>query len=288
MLVLHADPVFRERLRRAAHPRFEPSYFSCWDALPDAVRTAAPAGIVVVDPYYGQGPRGGLAPALYPLLRAFPSATVVAAFNNRPGWFHDVRTLGEWGVVEVIDVDAEDTSEALRRRLESARGRPLQSLLDRGIAIPFPGRGRAILDAAGELIAVGGHARNLASALHLSPATLLRWCRRSGLPVPRRLLVWMRLLLAAELLDDPGQTVSNIAFACGYSSDDALRRALSAAVHLGPTALRERGAFRVVSAAFVAELAECRRAASETTVRPLAQSWAEDVPRRSRQPARVA
>lgn len=289
LLVLHADRVFRERLRRAARPRFEVCWVPDWTALPDAVRTAAPAGIVVVDPYHGQGARGGLAPELYTLLRAFPSATVVAAFADRPGWFHDIRTLGEWGVVEVIDIVAEDTAEAVRRRLDAARGRPLRSLLDRGVAVPFPGRGRAILDAAGELVAVGGHARNLAAALHLSPATLLRWCRSSGLPVPRRLLVWMRLLLAAEMLDDPGQTVANVALACGYSSDDALRRALYGVVQMGPTTLRQEGAFRVVSAAFVQALAECRRAIDEpASRRPLVGPWLDEgraVPRHS---ARVA
>lgn len=289
LLILHADRVFRERLRRAAQSRFEVCWVPDWEALPEAVRSAAPAGIVVADPYHGQGSRGGLAPELYSLLRAFPSATVVAAFSNQPGWFHDIRTLGEWGVVEVIDIVAEDTAEAVRRRLDAARGRPLRSLLDRGVAVPFPGRGRAILDAAGELVAVGGHARNLAAALHLSPATLLRWCRSSGLPVPRRLLVWMRLLLAAEMLDDPGQTVSNVALACGYSSDDALRRALYGVVKMGPTTLRQRGAFRVISAAFVAALAECRRAVEEPAPRAAVVGvWAGKPAAVSRHPARVA
>lgn len=289
LLVLHADRVFRERLRRAAHSRFELCWIPDWSALPDAVRTATPAGIVVVDPYHGQGSQDGLAPELYALLRAFPSATVVAAFANQPGWFHDLRTMGEWGVVEVIDIAAEDTAEAVRRRLDAARGRPLRSLIDRGVAIPFPGRGRAILDAAGELVAVGGHARNLAAALQLSPATLLRWCHRSGLPVPRRLLVWMRLLLAAELLDDPGQTVENVALACGYSSDDALRRALYGVVEMGPTTLRQRGAFRVISAAFVAALAECRRAVEEPASHPpVIERWADKPASVSRHPARVA
>ena len=33
------------------------------------------------------------------------------------------------------------------------------------------------------------------------------------------------MLLAAELLDDPGRTISDAALACGYASDSSLRRA---------------------------------------------------------------
>lgn len=112
-----------------------------------------------------------------------------------------------------------------------------------------------------EVVATGGHARDLARALYLSRITLLRWCRRSGLPVPRRLLVWMRVLLAAELLDNPGQSVLAVALACGYSSDRTLRRALYVAVGAGPTELRERGAFRTVSAAFLDALRGSRNSA---------------------------
>ena len=56
--------------------------------------------------------------------------------------------------------------------------------------------------------------------------TVLRWAERAGLPAPRRMLAWMRILLAAVLLDDPGRTVLSVAHACGYSSDSSLRRAM--------------------------------------------------------------
>lgn len=262
LLVLHADPVFAERVREAAHPRFKLEWISGWKALPDAVREAAPSGLLVVDPYFDRAKHGGPAPNLHALLRNFPSTPVVAAPSDHVDRLRDVGTLGEWGVSDVIDV-LEDTVHTMQVRIEGARGRPLRTLLEREVPASVPGRGRAILDAAVDVVATGGHARDLARDLHLSPATLLRWCRRSGIPVPRRLLVWMRALLAAELLDDPGQTVLGVALACGYSSDRTLRRALYSATGFGPTGLRNRGAFKTVAAAFVAELKECRRASAQ-------------------------
>lgn len=214
-------------------------------------------GLTVVDPYHGRGLREGPAPELHALLRAFPSATVIAAPPPHSRRLRDARVLGEWGITEIID-PFEDSMESVRLVLEDARGRPLRTLLERGVDLDVPGRGRAILDAAVEVVAAGGHARDLARALYLSPITLMRWCRRSGLPVPRRLLVWMRVLLAAELLDNPGQSVLSVALSCGYSSDRTLRRALYVAVGIGPKELRERGAFRTASAAFLRTLRECR------------------------------
>lgn len=258
LVLMHSDSTLRERVRRLAHGRWELRWVAGWACLPDALREIGPAGIAVLDPYHAQPPRGGISPELGALLRRFPSATVVAALRERPGWLADIRTLGEWGIAAVLDLDAETTDLATLQRITNVRGRPLRALLDRDLNIPLSGRGRAILDAAAEVAVSGGHARDLAKGLHLHRDTLLRWCRQAELPVPRRLLMWMRILLAAELLDNPGQTAESVAFACGYSSDDALARALGQQLGMRPGVLRERGAFRLASTRFRDELRELR------------------------------
>lgn len=260
LLLLHPDEGFRQRVWEAVGHRFRVRFMAGWSELPDAVRASAPTGIAVIDPYYGAFPGTGLAPEAGDLLRMFPSATVVAALGSRPGWYDDVRTLGEWGVAEIIDTSAEDTPAALLQRISRARGRPLRSLLERGVDLPLSQRGRIIIDAAVDTVAIGGQASDLARSLRVSRATLLRRCRQAGLPVPRRLILWMRMLLAGELLDDPGQAFGDVALACGYSSTDAFRRALTNTTGLGPVELRERGAFRAVTAMFAAELEERQRA----------------------------
>jgi AraC-like DNA-binding protein len=255
---LHADAVFREQSRRAAGKKFEFHCVSSWEELRERLRSAPPSALSVVDPYWGE--RGGeLSGALRLLLLEFPSVTVVAALELKPQRYRDLRTLGAWGVSEVIALGEVDTVEGISRHLHGVQGRPLQSLLERSLPQSLTGNARALLMAAAEVVSTGGQAKELARALYLSPRTLLRWCDRAELPAPRRVLVWMRILLATELLDDPGRTVSSVALACGYASDNSLRRALQDFLDTTPTALRRAGAFATASRAFLRELDKVRQ-----------------------------
>ncbi|HEX6910045.1 MAG TPA: helix-turn-helix domain-containing protein [Longimicrobium sp.] len=261
LIVMHSDPVFKERVRRVGSQRFKTQFVDDWDALRTSLNESPPAALVVVDPYTRTyGTEAELAPELRSILWEFPTATVIAALEVRRGRVRDLRTLGEWGVKEVIALDEEDTVEAIGRRLRSAQGRPLQSLLERSLPTNLSGRARALLMAAAEVVAEGGHGRDLAASLKLSERTLLRWAEQADLPPPRRILAWMRVLLACELLDDPGQTVLSVAYTCGYASDSSLRRAVQEFTEVMLTQLRKQGAFATASEKFLTELNDAREA----------------------------
>ena len=262
---MHSDATFRDRVKQACGSDYRFLAVPDWEALHEAVRDSPPAALVVVDPYDG-GPeakrngKSALSPALRTLLTDYPSTAVLAALEVRPERFDDLRTLGKWGVVQVISLDHDDTAFSISQRLRGARGRPLRALLEEVLPPETSGRARAILEAASDVVTVGEHGRDLAGALHLSRRTLLRWCQRAGLPAPRRLLAWMRVLLACELLDDPGRTVLSVAHTCGYSSDSGLRRITQKFLDSSPTELREVGAFRFAAKEFVKVLNEERQA----------------------------
>jgi AraC-like DNA-binding protein len=285
LLVLHSDALFRERLRRLSNPRFQTQFVGDWDALRTALKEAPPAALVVVDPYtHSYGSEAELASELRSLLWEFPTATVIAALEVKRNRVRDLRTLGEWGVKEVIALDEEDTLESISRRLRSAQGRPLQSLLERSLPSSLSGRARTLLMAAAEVVAEGGHGRDLAASLRLSERTLLRWAEQADLPPPRRVLAWMRVLLACELLDDPGQTVLSVAYTCGYASDSSLRRAVQEFTGVLLTELRKQGAFATASEKFLAELQDTReqgrqRRKSERAAERAASGEPEEKPR---------
>lgn len=259
LLVLHGDPLLRERLRTvAAKQRLDLRLIDGWEELLDAVRSAPASALVVVDPYEASETPGQPTVELASLLNRFPSLTVTAALAVRPGRLRDVLKLGQWGVVQVIDLEEETTALALAHRLMAARGRPLRALVERSLPAYTSASARAILSAASSIVAEGGQGKDLAKTLHITPRTLTRWCRKAGLPPPKRLLAWMRILLAAEFLDDPGRPVSAVALACGYAADSSLRLALRRFTGLTPTELRERGAFAAASEAFLAALEEAR------------------------------
>jgi AraC-like DNA-binding protein len=264
LLVLHPDLVFRERVRQACRKDYQFQVVEGWSQLLRAVRESPPAALMLVDPYFGRNGRpeeggGGLAPELRTILCDFPSVAVLAAFGVKPERFDDLRTLGRWGVVQVISIGHDDTPLSINRRLQAARGRPLRALLEQVLPPETSGRARAILEAATDVVSVGNNGQDLATALHLSRRTLLRWCQRSGLPAPRQMLAWIRVLLACELLDDPGRPVLSVAHTCGYSSDSGLRRITQKFLNASPSELRERGAFKLASRAFVEVLNEERR-----------------------------
>lgn len=240
--------------------------FACWSVadwrmLHDAVREAPPTAVIVVDPYLGTDD-GTVAPELDALIEEFPYASVVAAVRLRQadGSPAPLRELSMRGISEIILVGLEDTPPAIRRILNLAQGRFLKELLRRILPPYVTGRARVVLMAGAVALSAGGHAPDMARALAVSPKTLIRWCERVYLPPPRRVLAWIRVLLAAELLDDPSRTVSGVARACGYTSDTALRRALLDFLAVGPTQLRETGAMAVASRTFLRELAELRDA----------------------------
>ena len=261
LLVLHTNGAFRERVRRVGPHGFQCTFLTSWDELRRAVVDSPPAAILIVDPYAdSRRDDPQLSSELRALLWEFPSATVLAALEIRSGRSRDLRTLGEWGVTDIISLVEDDTHEAIYRRLRSVEGRSLQTLLERTLPPLLSGRTRMLMMTAAEVVAVGGKARELARRLHLSERTVLRWAERGGLPPPRRLLAWMRILLAASLLDDPGRTVLSVAHACGYASDSSLRRAMQDFLATGPTALRREGAFPAASRAFLEELSRTRAA----------------------------
>ena len=203
LIVLHSNGAFRERVRRVSGKTFDCTFISDWETLRAAISDLPPAALLVVDPYApGSRDAPQLSPELRALLWEFPSATVLAAMELRPGRSHDVRTLGEWGVTDIISINEDDTLEAMSMRLRAAQGRPLQNQLQRCLPTNMSGRSRTLLMTAAEIVSVGGRGRDLARALHLSERTVLRWAERAGLPPPRRLMAWVARA-ATPIATDP-------------------------------------------------------------------------------------
>ncbi|MDB4950098.1 MAG: Helix-turn-helix, AraC protein [Gemmatimonadetes bacterium] len=256
LLLLHSDLQFHDRVRRAVGGRREVVDLDGWEALRSSLRTSPPGTVALVDPYVADAEV--LAPSLRDVLRDFRSATVVAAYPFGAAQYGDLRTLGQWGVAELVCIGKEDSRAALLRRLRALESRPVERVLAGLVHRSLHARARALLAAAGETVATGGQTPEMAAALELTERTLLRWCARADLPPPRRLLAWLRVLLACDLLDDPGHSLSSASRACGYAADMPLRRAIRNLVGLEPRELRQAGALSSATHMLAQELAELR------------------------------
>lgn len=219
------------------------SVLPSWPALYGVLSRAHPALVAVVDPYAADG---RVDPEFFTLLANYPSIAIVAAFEVEAGRVGDLRRMLDEGASEVLNLCREADVGLARRRLRNALARPLKRQVEGALSAHVSADARVVIRAAIEVAAVGGKAPDLAEKLGVAPRTLIQYCANSGALPPRRLLAWMRILLAAQLLEDPGRSIGNVALACGYANDWALRRTVRKFVN--PESLR--GIFGQAAAAF--------------------------------------
>lgn len=263
LLLLHPDETLAAALGRLPGLPYRVQRVSDWQMLGDLLGRSPPTALAVVYPF-GAGDEGeGLAEELRDLIRKFPSATVVAALHVNPTQPNIIRSVLEWGVADWLDLTREETPIAIARRLRTVWSKPVQRLLRRALPRGIPSRSRLLLTVAVEVVAAGGQAPEMAAALGVAERTVPRWCERADLPPPRRLMAWLRLLLAADLLDDTGRSTESVARATGYAGAQSLKTGMRNLMNMPVRELRSRGAFAAVSQAFADELFALREQARE-------------------------
>lgn len=230
---------------------------SDWAELLTAVPRLPPSAIVLLD-CTPEGRTDRVPARVWELLLEFPSVAVVAAVDApsvAPGILGQLLSRG---VADVLDLSLEDTPELAAHRLREAHARPFKRSVDDGLDQYPSARARVLIRAAAHVAATGGGATELAAQFSVIPETVTEWCVAAALPPPRRLQAWMRVLLAAFLLQEPPRTIAGVAAACGYTTDRALRRAFNRFLGVDARTLRGPGAFQVAMREFNRDLSRSR------------------------------
>lgn len=204
--------------------RYAARQVESWEELHAELRDAPPSTVSLVDPCAGADGAGPSRRVLE-LVERHPMNPVVAALPLRPERTEDVRTLLEWGVSELLDLELEPAADAVVLRVRQAHARPLKRRIEAVLQRTLSVDARTLLWAAAEVAVDGGGAQELARMFEVAPRTVSGLCTREGLPAPRHLHAWMRLFLAAALLEGMERTTGSVARACGYATNHALRRA---------------------------------------------------------------
>lgn len=244
---------------------YEIEFLGDWDSLFSAIPRLSASGVVLVDCTPAGPQEQQVTARLWELLRDFPSVAVVAAVDATIVAPELIRVLFDQGVSDVLDLSLESTPGLAVQRLGDAHARPFKRRFEEALNRYPSARARTIMRAAAHVAASGGGANDLAEQFGVSPETVAAWCTSAALPPPRSLQTWMRVLLAALLLQDQSRTAADIAAACGLSSDRTLRRAFNRSVGVDVRTLRGAQAFHHVMSAFNAELARCRESRRTTT-----------------------
>jgi AraC-like DNA-binding protein len=159
----------------------------------------------------------------------------------------DVFDAGRAGIDGLVIADRDDSPERFSTLLEQAEARSVASKL-RAL---FAGIHPLVRDAV--LIAVTrSHERLtpeiLARSLSLGRRALVRRLSDAGFPPPRRLITWGRLIVAAQLLEDPLRSADAVSLALDFPSGSAFRNTCQRYLHCTPSQLRQRGGAEYVIA----------------------------------------
>lgn len=183
------------------------------------------------------------------LRRLFPRLITVAyvsvGTNNER--VRDLFDAGRAGIDGLVIADRDDAPERFAALLEQAEARSVASKLK----VLFAGLHPLVRDAV--LISVTrAHERLapevLARSLSLGRRALVRRLSDAGFPPPRRLITWGRLIVAAQLLEDPLRSADAVSIALDFPSGSAFRNTCQRYLKCTPSQLRQRGGAEYVIA----------------------------------------
>jgi AraC-like DNA-binding protein len=225
-----------------------------WAHLRARVRTAPPSSVVLVP---SRGEEDELA-EVGTLIRATPSVPVVAAVDFGEVDAGRVRAVLAAGVAEIVNLEGVSSLETIVPTLRRAHAQPLKRRLEARLPVWVPEDARTLLRAAAETVVDRGGRDAFAGIFGVYFRTLSARSADLRVPMPRRLLGWMRVLLALSLLEEAERTVMNAALSSGYNDNSSLKRAVENFTGAPPTGSIRDQRFDPAFDVFVAELRALR------------------------------
>jgi AraC-like DNA-binding protein len=252
VVALVIGPKVRARIRGALAGRADVHFCELRaQLLPMAAATQASA--IIAEPRDRDGE--DVSTAVAAARGGLPSVPVIAYVAEGDTSSCDILAMARAGVHDLVRAGFDDVGFALGVALASAtancvietvRGE-LEQLVAREV---WPFVSWCLTRAHGAI-----SIRAAAEALGLDRRTLVRRLDRAGLPHPRRIAGWCRVIAAARLLDEPIYTLEQVALRLDFPSGTALRNMLRRYTGLRPRELRENGGVRCVIHLFKRELA---------------------------------
>ena len=178
------------------------------------------------------------------LVREFPRVPTVALLTdlaaNAPG---AVLTLGRSGIQTLVDVRQPAGWGRLRDVLLADQSRDINRLALAQLSVDLVGVHPdcwQFFEVLFTLPSTIGTIRSLCRHLGVIPSTLMSRFFRIGLPAPKRYLAMARLIRAAQLFENPGLSISNVANRLDYSSPQSFGRHVRGLIQLTAVEFRQR------------------------------------------------
>ncbi|MEE2897661.1 MAG: D-alanyl-D-alanine carboxypeptidase/D-alanyl-D-alanine-endopeptidase [Gemmatimonadota bacterium] len=180
------------------------------------------------------------------LRKKYPRLAIIA-YANITGEleFYDLGELGVDGVLLADQHSAADIRALVDRALAANTAERVATALE----ARFGELGSRAVSWTVEHATSETSAEQFAAAMGRTPRGLVSALHRSGLPAPKTLQLWGRLLRAGEYLGRDHCTVEETAFLLGYSTASSLARAMKKNTGLTASEVAERGGLTCVHAA---------------------------------------
>jgi AraC-like DNA-binding protein len=243
VVALVADPRDRERIREALRPVASVAFCTMREELVPLVRDQA-AAAAMIEPRDAHGE--DLGPTIRLLKRGYPSVAVLVYCRVTPAECRALLPLARAGADEVIMRGFDDTAASLRTWLVAALGTSALAQAVEELRRLLP---EEMMPTVEYCLGRASHAptvEEVAAALGVHRKTLASRSAAAGLPSPRALIAWGRLLVAARMLEDPRRSVEDVARALGFSAAAELRNMFRRYTGLRPLEVRSAGGIRCV------------------------------------------
>jgi AraC-like DNA-binding protein len=221
-------PLERQRVDAAGEGCYETLHRETLDELMVDLRTQRVAAVIVsVARYQTQH-----ATQVARLVREFPRVPAVALLTaTEPRTTQSLLALGQHGVRALVDVRDPKGWRELRQIVVSERGESIERLAIQRIAADLPDVPadcvrffEALFMAPPSVTTV----RQLAHNMGVVPSTFMSRFFRARLPAPKRYLAMARLVRAARLCENPGLSITHVAYHLDYSSPQSFSRHVQA------------------------------------------------------------
>ncbi len=174
-------------------------------------------------------------------IRAAHPQLAIVAFADFQGNGLDLFRLGGIGIDGLILARSPEGAPGIRQVVERALVVARAGRVHRGLEGRYSPSGRRAVAWAVEHATESPSVATFATAMGRSPRALAGMLRSAGLPPPSRVLLWGRLLLAGATLAEDGRTVEGTAFLLGYSTANALARAMKRETECTPAEVARQG-----------------------------------------------
>lgn len=223
--------------------------------------------VVIVEPRDREGT--STAALIADLRRDFQTVPVLAYCAAGPAVAADILAVARAGVSGLLLRGHDDVGLALRSALAAAADDCAARHILRELEDAIP---RSALPLFEHCVLNGRRPLKVAAVardLGVDRKTLVNRLHALGLPSPRIMIGWLRILVVAHELEKPGYPVERIAVDFDFPSSTALRNMLKRYTGLRPAELRQNGGLRCALHLFRQVLArEKQAAARQSTSEP--------------------